>query len=291
MRNQHAFQQLRAQAIALRRAGKSRRDIKQILGVGSNQTLNELLRGEPPQPSTWRPNAKDELRAKARALREQGLACKQIAAELSVSKSTVSAWVSDMPRPDRLSYEECRVRSASGVRHYWAAERQRRAADQAAVRNAAAAQIGSVSAREIVIAGAIAYWCEGTKKKTSRARVIFVNSDPALIRFFLCFLDTVGISRSRLIFRIHIHVSADVPAAERFWLNVTEADPSLFRRTTLKQHNPRTIRHNTGAGYHGCLRVEVRTSGDLYRRIEGWAAATMAALPRDAKLRCSSQTR
>jgi transposase len=38
----------REQAIALRRAGKSRREIKEILGVGSNQTLNELLAGEPP---------------------------------------------------------------------------------------------------------------------------------------------------------------------------------------------------------------------------------------------------
>ena len=38
----------REQAIALRRAGKSRREIKEILGVGSNATLNELLAGEPP---------------------------------------------------------------------------------------------------------------------------------------------------------------------------------------------------------------------------------------------------
>jgi hypothetical protein len=88
--------QLREQAVALRRAGRSRREIREILAITSNETLNEALRGEPPQPWTWRPNAKDDLRARARALREQGLAYQQIVAELGVSKSTVSAWVSDM---------------------------------------------------------------------------------------------------------------------------------------------------------------------------------------------------
>jgi Homeodomain-like domain len=93
------FSQLREQAIALRRAGKSRREIKEQLGIGSNQTLNDALRGEPPQPWTWRPNAKDELRVKARDLRQEGLSYDDIVAELGVSKSTVSAWVGDMPRP------------------------------------------------------------------------------------------------------------------------------------------------------------------------------------------------
>jgi hypothetical protein len=59
------FPQLREQAIALRRAGKSRREIKELLAITSNWTLNEALKGEPPQPWTWRPNAKDPVRDKA----------------------------------------------------------------------------------------------------------------------------------------------------------------------------------------------------------------------------------
>ena len=74
------FGKLREQAIALRRAGKSRREIKELLAIGSNQTLNEALKGEPPQPWTWRPNAKDELRAQARELRKEGWNYIQIAA-------------------------------------------------------------------------------------------------------------------------------------------------------------------------------------------------------------------
>jgi transcriptional regulator with XRE-family HTH domain len=277
MNNNMAFIQLREQAIALRRAGKSRREIAELLTITSNQTLNEVLRGEPPQPWTWRPNAKDDLRAKARDLREQGLDYKQIAKELGVSKSSVSLWVRDMPRPARLSYEECRQRSAEGVRQYWATERPIREAERRADCAAAAAQIGALNDREILIAGAIAYWCEGTKNKPYRRddRVTFMNSDPALVTFFLRFLDTAGISRDQLIFRVCIHESADVSAAQRFWMDVTQAQPAQFRRPLLKRHNPKTVRKNTGDGYHGCLRIDVRRSSGLYRQIEGWAAAAM----------------
>jgi transcriptional regulator with XRE-family HTH domain len=279
MSQRAAFTQLREQAIALRRAGRSRREIAGLLAITSNETLNEALKGEPPQPWTWRPNAKDDLRARARELWEQGWKYHQIAAELGVSKSSVSLWVRDLPRPPRLSYTDCRQRAAEGVRRYWAAERLVREAEREAVAATAAAQIGELSDREILIAGAIAYWCEGAKNKphNRQDRVSFFNSDPALIAFFLRFLDLAGIMSDELIFRVQIHENADVAAAQRFWLDVTGADPSQFRRPSLKRHNPRTIRKKTGEDYHGCLRIDVRRSTGLYRQIEGWVRAAFKA--------------
>src|SRR5215467_9293210 len=202
----------REQAIALRRAGKSRREIKEILGIAGNSTLDDLLAGEPPPEWTRRPNAKDDLRAKARRLREQGLAYNQIAAELGVSKSSISLWVRDLPRPERLSYEECCRRVAEGVRRYWAAERPVREAQREATRAAAAAEIGKLTQRELLAVGAIAYWCEGAKNKPYHRhdRVTFTNSDPALITLFLRFLDAAGIDRNMIIYRVYIHETADV---------------------------------------------------------------------------------
>jgi hypothetical protein len=280
MTDKAAFIQLREQAIALRRAGKSRREIKELLAITSNWTLNEVLRGEPPQPWTWRPNAKDELRAKARNLREQGLDYEEIVAELGVSKSSVSLWVRDMPRPPGLSYEESRKRSAHGVRRYWAVEGPIREAERKAISATAAAQIGPLNDREVLIAGAIAYWCEGVKNKPYRRtdRVAFMNSDPMLIKFFLRFLEAADIGGEDVVYRVQIHETADVEAAQRFWLDVTQAHPTQFRRPTLKRHNPKTVRKNTGGDYHGCLRVDVRRGSRLYRQIEGWAAAAMADL-------------
>lgn len=269
--------QLREQAVALRRAGKSRREIKAMLRIGSNATLNAVLAGEPPPAWTRRPRAKDDLRASARCLRRQGLDYARIAAELGVSKSSVSLWVRDIPRPERLSYEECRKRSADGARRYWEAERPAREARREAVRAAAEAEIGPLTPRELIIAGAIAYWCEGGKNKSYRRtdRVVFVNSDPALVSMFLKFLGVAGAQGKDLIFQVQIHENADVESAEAFWLDLTRAAPDQFRRPSLKRHNPKTVRKNTGQEYRGCLRVEVRRSSLLYRRIEGWSLAIM----------------
>ena len=182
-----SFDQLRSQAFELRRAGRSRREIRKMLGIASNQTLCEALRGEPPPEWTRRPNAKDEVRARARELRGRGMDYEEIASRLGVSKSSVSLWVRDLPTPGRLTYEECRKRSVAGTRRYWEAERPARDAARAAVRDAAAAEIGQLSEREILLIGAIAYWCEGAKSKPYRRaeQVNFINSDAGLIRMFL----------------------------------------------------------------------------------------------------------
>jgi len=55
------------------------------------------------------------------------------------------------------------------------------------------------------------------------------------------------------------------------------AGPWQFHTPTLKRHNPKTVRWNTGDEYHGCLRIDVQQSADLYRRIEGWARAALGA--------------
>jgi transcriptional regulator with XRE-family HTH domain len=242
------------------------------------------LSGENRHPGwTRRPNAKDDLRTKARDLRLQGLDYEEIVARLGVSKSSVSLWVRDLPRPPRVAPDECARRTSERMRRYWTGERQVRAARRAAASAAAAADIGGLTDREILIAGAIAYWCEGAKNKPHRRadRVTFANSDPELISFFLLFLDVAGIPRSDQAFQLQIHETADVASAEQFWLALTGARPEQFRKTSLKRHNPETTRKNTSDGYYGCLRVDVKRSCGLYRKIEGWASAVtrVAAAP------------
>jgi hypothetical protein len=200
------------------------------------------------------------------------LSYNEIVARLGVSKSSVSLWVRDLPCPERFRYVHSERRQ-EGLRKY----NEARTAGHIAETQAAAAEIGNLTERELLIAGAIAYWCEGTKSKPTRRanRVVFINSDPGLIRFFLRFLDVAGVNRDDWVLRVHIHENADAEAAQRFWLEITGAHPSQFRSPTLKRHNPRTPRTNVGEDYHGCLRIDVRRSAALYRRIEGWALATM----------------
>ncbi|MFJ8979800.1 hypothetical protein [Streptomyces sp. NPDC102282] len=270
------FEGLREKAVALRREGLSRRQIRDRLLVDNNDILNRLLEGEPAPEWTKRPNAKDDLRAKARELRLQGMTYDQIQVELGCSKGSISLWVRDLPKPERRRTAE---QASEIARRGWEATLQRRDAERVRTKKAATAEISPLSPRELFLVGVGLYWAEGSKSKPYRSqeRVTFINSDPDMISVYLAWLRLLGVSPEHLRFHVHIHETADVTAAERYWADLTGATASAFGKTTLKRHTPKTNRKNTGEGYRGCLVVRVLKSADLYRRIEGWWCGIVGA--------------
>ncbi|WP_406304642.1 hypothetical protein OHA61_23085 [Streptomyces sp. NBC_00885] len=273
------FEGLREQAIALRREGLSLRQIRDRLNVHNNDILNRLVKGEPPPEWTKRPNAKDDLREKARELRLQGMTYDQIQAELGCSKSSISLWVRDLPKPQpRYTPEEHRALMNAGLKKLRDAQDEERKAAKLAAHQ----EIGSLSDRELFLIGVGLYWAEGAKDKPYRRCEVlqFINSDPNVIKLFLRWLELLAVARERMHFRVSIHESADVPEAERFWANLAGVDTSAFQRATLKKHNPRTTRKNTTDAYRGCLVIYVTKSADLYRRMEGaWYGIVLGADP------------
>ncbi|MGG2462543.1 hypothetical protein ACO0M4_22450 [Streptomyces sp. RGM 3693] len=263
------YEALRPQAVALRHAGLSRRQIRDRLHIHNNDVLNRLLEGVPVPEWTKRPNAKDDVRAQARELRKQGMTYDQIQLELGCSKSSISLWVRDLPKPERRpASEQARIAG----RKRWDHELAVRDEERQRTKGAATAEVGAMSDRELLFAGAALYWAEGTKDKpyARREYVVFVNSDPGVIQVFLSWLRLLGVEPERLHYRVMIHVTADVAAAERYWAGLVGVDVSALQKTTIKKHNPKTVRKNTGEGYYGCLVIRVLQSADLYRRIEGW---------------------
>ncbi|MER5814875.1 hypothetical protein [Streptomyces californicus] len=273
------FEGLRAQAVALRREGLSVRQIRDRLKVFNNDMLHRLLQGEPAPEWTKRPRAKDDLREKARELRLQGMTYDQIQVELGCSKSSISLWVRDLPKPEpRYTEEERLARMNAGLANLRAGQDRERVETKRAARES----IGKLSDRELFIAGVTLYWAEGMKDKpySRRESLLFINSDPNVIKVYLRWLDLLGVARDRLHIRVSIHESGDAPGAERFWSDVTGVPRTAFMRATLKKHNPKTNRRNTGATYHGCLAIYVTKSAELYRRVEGaWYGIVLGAGP------------
>ncbi|MGW7459922.1 hypothetical protein [Streptomyces sp. NPDC054797] len=270
------FESLREQAVALRREGLSRRDIRDRLAVHNNDILNRLLEGEQPPEWTKRPNAKDDLRAKARELRLQGMTYDQIQLELGCSKSSISLWVRDLPKPDRQRTAE----EASAIaKRGWQRTLDLREKDRQETKQIARDEIGAMTERELFLVGVGLYWAEGGKDKpyARREKVQFVNSDPDMVLTFLAWLGLLGVERAHIRYSVMIHESADVGSAEQFWADLAGVGVNQLQKTTLKRHNPKTIRKNTGTDYHGCLVVRVLQGADLYRRIEGWWCGIVGA--------------
>ncbi|MFC9299081.1 hypothetical protein ACFTWH_28585 [Streptomyces sp. NPDC057011] len=263
------FEALREQAVALRREGLSRRQIRDRLSVHNNDILNRLLEGEPAPEWTKRPNAKDDLRDRARELRLQGMTYDQIQLELGCSKSSISLWVRDLPKPERTHRPPGTdmVRAQQGRAKAYAL----RKVGYEATRQLAREEIGELTDRELFLLGIGLYWAEGGKTKPHQPhpQITFVNSDAGMIRTFLAWLRLVGVTDDQLRFAVQIHESADVAKAEQYWIETVGLDASHFGKTTLKRHTPRTNRKNVGDTYRGCLRVRVLKGSDLYRRIEG----------------------
>lgn len=259
----------------MRAAGATYAQIRTELGVGSFATVGRLLgvKGK----GGRRPRLRPEVRERARDLRGQGSSVPEISRELGIARSTAWNITKDIawtPGPDSAS------RRAEAGRRYWEAWHERRDIERETARAVAAAHVGELTERELLLLGAVLYWAEGGKAKPwNRSEYLdFINSDPDVIQLYLAWLRLLGVPPERLAYRVSIHASADVPAAVRFWAGVVGVPEESFSRSTLKRHNPTTVRKNTGDDYHGCLIVRVRRSTAEYWRMEGVWRGIIAAV-------------
>ncbi|WP_157987726.1 hypothetical protein [Jiangella endophytica] len=259
---------------AMRAEGKTYVQIKAELGIGAS-TISRIL-GVYGQGRA-RPRVTDALRGRARALRADGRSVPEIADELAMAKSTV--WLITKDIAWTLTPSRAASRAAA-ARAGWRRRTEETAAERARVNDDILAAFGELTDRELMIAGAVAYWAEGGKAKPWNPveSLNFINSDPDMILLHLEWLAVLGVDAGRLRFRLSIHESADVAAATAYWAEIVGAPVERFARATLKKHNPKTVRKNVNEGYRGCLVVRVAKGAPEYRIMNGWWAAVAGAV-------------
>jgi transposase-like protein len=242
------------------------------LGVGRHR-VQAWLTGLPVPSWARRPNAKDSLRERAVELRYAGRTVPSIAEQLGVARSTAFRWVRDVPLQEPVA---AAARRQAHSRHMtdtrWASHRAAKADRRAVVTAQGRAQVGELGARELLLIGAVLFWCEGTKEKPWRSHngtLTVVNTDPQLLGIYLRFLESLGWPRSELTYRLSIHETADHHVAQDWWVRTLQIPVANFRRATLKRHKVSTTRQNVGDEYHGCLVISAPRSRELYWRIEG----------------------
>jgi hypothetical protein len=267
----------------LRRQGKTYDEIKTAIGWVSEDQLRQWMKGIPRPRGTFRAKSMDELRQKCRLLRLTGLTYDDIAVLTGVSTGSLSLWLRDLPR----DFPGGKERRLARLQETCAKKRAARAAVKADQIALVAKDVGPLTDRELLLVGAALYWAEGAKSKPWRLseHITFVNSDPRVIAVFLRWLELVGVERSECRFHLSIHETADVRCAERYWADLVGVDVSTFNQTSIKRHNPKSVRYNSGEGYHGCLVVNVLKSASLYRQVEGWWQGIVVGAEREIRPR------
>lgn len=185
-----------------------------------------------------------------------------IAAELGVSKSSVSSWVRDIPieirrrtvvmrRPNRLQREKAA---------------QIEECDRLGIEG-----IGTLSDPAFLAAGVALYAGEGGK---GDGKVTFANTDVRMVRFFCAWLRRFfDVDETRLRVRVYLHEGLDLDAAEEYWSAATRIPRSQFNKPYRAVANAsiRKSKHE-----HGCAYVDY-TCSRVHREIMGLMRALLAS--------------
>ncbi len=217
---------------------------------------------------------KSSQQSQALVLRRDGLTYAAIQERLEIAKSTLWRWLKTEGLVDGQS-QQYTERRLLAQRKAVQTVRRIRVEKTEAIMAGAAQEINGISTRELCLIGAALYWAEGSKQKEHKGQVsqqvVFVNTDPRMLRLFVRFLERCcGIPSSELRFRIYLHETASATEAQVYWCNQLGIDALRSAPITWKRHKPTIFRTNVGSGYHGLVRVVVTKSTDLNRRIGGW---------------------
>jgi hypothetical protein len=199
---------------------------------------------------------------RARALRAEAWTLVEIAAELGVSKSSVSLWVRGVdfePRPRRSA----RRREPNALQ-------RRKQAEIESLLAEGRDRIGRLSDRDLLIAGTALYAGEGTKVG---GEVAFPNTDPRMVLFFCTWLRRFfAVDESRLRVRLYLHQGLDLGAAVDFWSQLTGIPRSQFTKPYRAAADPtiRLSKHQNGCP---CVRY---TCTRTHRTVMGLVQALLS---------------
>lgn len=215
-----------------------------------------------------------ELKQKAIELRKAGKTYSEILQEIPVAKSTISLWLREVglsiSQKQRITEKRKQAqRKGAFIQKYKRIKRQKEL-----IRNAKL-EIKSLSEKELWLIGIALYWAEGSKEKEGNpgSGVSFSNSDPRMIALFIKWLkECVKIPDEDISADLYIHEShkSKVKEVIKKWGSILKLPTSFFKYVYFKKNKIQTKRKNTGDLYIGLLRVNIRASSSLNRKITGW---------------------
>lgn len=216
--------------------------------------------------------AKSEIKLKARGLRREGESIKKIAKTLNVSIGSVSSWCRDiLLSPEQIKKLQMRVTDPYYGKKaaYMEMKRKEFTEKVLKLKSQGIKEIGKLTKREIFLIGVALYWGEGFKKDS---QVGFANTNVGMLKFFILWLnECFSLDKKDLIIRVtansaYKNRSQDL---EKYWskelgIPLRQFSKPFFQESIWKK------KYENENDYHGVLRIKVRRSIDLLRRIYGF---------------------
>ena len=218
-------------------------------------------------------NSKRHLSNKVMEERKLGRSLGELSRKYRLSKSTISLWCKDMKlskKAKALISENWLKKTTEARRKGSLTIRQKRIDSIEREYIKAKEIIRVLDNRDLLILGAGLYWAEGSKKETGSG-FSFINSDPSMIKIVYKWLtEIINIKKEQLIIHLAINVIHKGREGEilKFWSNLLDFPIEDFGNTTFIKV-PLRRQYSNHLNYFGMLRIKVRSSSWLRRRILG----------------------
>ena len=188
-------------------------------------------------------------RQKALIMRKKGMSYSQIKEKLKVSKSTLSIWLQNFPLSEK-HIRELRSDSPIRIEKYRNTMRKKKEARLKEVYKKVSKDIGGFSKRELFLAGLFLYWGEGTK--ASNSSTVLTNTNPAMLKFFIKWLELFNIKRKNLKIKLHLYSDMDIKKSIAFWSKELRIPVSQFKKPYIKKTKLKSITYKNGFGKGTC---------------------------------------
>jgi hypothetical protein len=187
---------------------------------------------------------------KAIGLRKEGMSYSQIKEILKVGKGTLSAWLKDYPLSEER-IRELRDFNEKRIERCRETKRKKKELRLNDFYKQEKSKIFPLNKKELYLAGLFLYWGEGAK--TCEVRLVISNTDPAIIKFFMFWLEKYWkVPREKFKVHMHFYVDMDIAKEINFWSKELNISEKQFIRPYIKESSIKKINHKRGFGHGTC---------------------------------------
>lgn len=186
---------------------------------------------------------------KAIKLRLKGKSYSEIKSVLGISKGTLSGWLANYPLSSE-KIKELRDNNPRRIEHFRETMRKKREGRVDLVYQKVQKDFKKITEREKYIAGFFLYWAEGGK--TGKSSVALTNTNPAMLKFFIEWLQMFDVPKDKMKVHLHLYSDMDIPEAVNYWSQQLGFSKKQFRKPYIKKTLSADITYRNGFGKGTC---------------------------------------